>query len=153
MEKTFWRLLNICVNTYNITPVTKTSKFNMKESDYYPAGAWNDPDAPYNWHEQPEIELEVTVSLTISKTVKVYTTDYAVDVEEDYEDGTCYKSYNFDDCDLQELVQEQIELPHELAKDLKEKKYLTDSQKELMLKDCSGWTVDDVCCNLENYSE
>jgi hypothetical protein len=123
----------------------------MKESDYYPAGAWNDPDAPYNWHEQPEIELEITVSLTISKTVKVWVNDYETSIEEDPDDNTVHTYYDFSNCNLEEYVQEQIELPHELAKDL-ENNHLTEREKRSKIQDCKDWTVDDVCCVLEDYN-
>jgi hypothetical protein len=151
MGKIFRRLFNSCVNNNNFTPVTNDSKFNMKDSAYYPVGVYEDPNAPYNQYENSEIELEVTVSLTISKTVKIWVNDYETEVENDPDDNTPHTYYDFSNCNLEEYVQEQIELPYELAKDLKEKKYLTDKQKELMLKDCSGWIVDDICCELNDY--
>lgn len=47
--------------------------------DNYPLGARNDPCAPYNQKEPPELEFEVTISQTFSKTVKVKTSDYVED--------------------------------------------------------------------------
>jgi len=56
--------------------------------DNYPLGARNDPRAPYNQKEPPELEFEVTISQTFSKTVKVKTSDYVE--EEDWDDlGNC----------------------------------------------------------------
>ena len=54
--------------------------------DNYPPGAANDPRAPYNQKENPEVEVEVTVSVTLSKTVKVLVTDYEL-IEDFDEDG------------------------------------------------------------------
>ena len=42
----------------------------MYDNYNYPLGADN-PDAPWNQKENPEREIEVTVSVTLSKTIKV----------------------------------------------------------------------------------
>ena len=39
----------------------------MSDRDYYPAGAYSDPNAPYNQCEPPEIDLEVKVTETLVK--------------------------------------------------------------------------------------
>jgi hypothetical protein len=57
----------------------------MKESDYYPAGAYSDPNAPYNQCEPPEIELDVTVSETLTRASSIVTNNaYYVTDEEGY---------------------------------------------------------------------
>lgn len=43
--------------------------------DNYPIGA-DTPDAPWNQVENPEREVEVTISITLSKTVKIKVKDY-----------------------------------------------------------------------------
>ena len=50
----------------------------MTESGYYPPGAEHDPNAPWNQVDNPEREIEVTVSVTLSKTVKVRVSDYKI---------------------------------------------------------------------------
>ncbi len=45
----------------------------MKESDFYPAGAYSDPNAPYNECEPPEIELDVTVEETLVRSASIVT--------------------------------------------------------------------------------
>ena len=66
----------------------------MKDSDYYPAGAYSDPNAPYNQSDVPEKEFEITCSQSLSKTVTVTTDNYipgasGVDYEPDDEGGCC----------------------------------------------------------------
>ena len=66
----------------------------MKDSDYYPAGAYSDPNAPYNQSDIPEKDFEITCSQSLSKTVTVTTDNYipgasGVDYESDDEGGYC----------------------------------------------------------------
>ena len=60
----------------------------MSEADYYPAGAYNDPRAPYNEVDIPERDFEVTISQTLSRTVTIVTDDYYPEYDE--EDGHTY---------------------------------------------------------------
>lgn len=55
----------------------------MTERDYYPAGAYSDPNAPYNECEAPELELGVTVTETLSKQSGIVTNNawYVTDEE------------------------------------------------------------------------
>lgn len=80
----------------------------------YPAGAENDPNAPYNQIDPEPIEIEVTVSITLSKTVKVYVDDYIEEAPEVDEDGRYYKgNIDFSNCDLKSAVKNQVLLPNE----------------------------------------
>ena len=45
--------------------------------DNYPIGT-DTPDAPWNQVENPEREVEVTISITLSKTVKIKVRDYKI---------------------------------------------------------------------------
>lgn len=45
----------------------------MRDADYYPAGAYNDPNAPYNQVEPPEIEAEVNMSFTVERIATITT--------------------------------------------------------------------------------
>lgn len=66
------------------------------ESGYYPPGAENDPNAPYNEPPKPDkVNVEVTASYSVSRTFTIKTNDYIPIVEEDYdvyidEDGNKY---------------------------------------------------------------
>lgn len=55
----------------------------MRDRDYYPAGAYNDPNAPYNQCEPPEISLDVTVTETLVKQSYIVTNNawYVTDEE------------------------------------------------------------------------
>ena len=45
----------------------------MRNSDYYPAGAANDPNAPYNQVDPPEIEKELSATVVLNKDTLVTT--------------------------------------------------------------------------------
>ena len=92
----------------------------------YPVGADNDPEAPWNEKSNKPKKVEVTVSITLSKTVEVEVDDNTT--EEINEDGIYSTIYNFDNCDLEQAVRDQIDLPS--------KKY-------------SDWSEDDFVVNLE----
>ena len=67
----------------------------MSEADYYPAGAYSDPNAPYNEPIIPERDFDIDVEFVMSKTVTVTTNDYAP--EYDDEDGSeCANTENTD---------------------------------------------------------
>lgn len=95
----------------------------------YPLGAKNDPSAPFNQVELPPIKTDVLVSITLSKSVDIDVYDYTID-----EDG----NINFSESALEQLVKDQIYLPHEAST------YLRISPKnEVILKDLDDWWVDD----------
>jgi len=106
--------------------------------DNYPLGAANDPKAPYNQYENPEVEIEVTVSITLSKTVKVLVTDYDVDEGED-EDGA-YRELDFSNTNLQAAVEEQVILPQNASL------YVDIGANLKAANDLSGWHVDEMEC-------
>ena len=81
----------------------------MNESDYYPTGTYNNSDAPWNEVAKKPQKVEVTVSITLSKTVEVEIDDYTT--EEIDENGVYNTIYNFDNCDLEQAVRNQINLP------------------------------------------
>ena len=90
----------------------------MSESDYYPTGTYNNPDAPWNEVTKKPQKVEVTVSITLSKTVEIEVDDYTT--EEINEDGIYNIIYNFDNCDLEQAVRNQIDLPSRVFDDWNE---------------------------------
>ena len=48
----------------------------MSYSDNYPAGAANDPRAPYNQMDPEAVAFDVTATFTIEKTVELTTVQY-----------------------------------------------------------------------------
>lgn len=113
----------------------------MTESGYYPPGAEHDPNAPWNQVNNPEREIEVTVSVTLSKTVKVRVSDYKITDSGKDEDGECFKDIDYSDCDLKGAVEEQIVLPQSA--------YMYVKNNPKVHEDLSNWCVDDLEVNLE----
>lgn len=75
----------------------------MNAADYYPAGAYYDPNAPYNQAEVPERDFDVVCSQSLSRTAVVTTNNYipgasGVDYETD-DEGGCYASSWHDEDD------------------------------------------------------
>ena len=84
----------------------------------YPVGVDNDPEAPWNEKSNKPKKVEVTVSITLSKTVEIEVDDYTT--EEINEDGVYNTIYNFDNCDLEQAVRNQITLPSKVFDDWSE---------------------------------
>ena len=76
----------------------------------YPAGAANDPRAPYN--EPPEVEVEVTVRQVLVKETCLLTSETHECVEREYdpcEGRYVYTAFRECDSDLKELYEESGE--------------------------------------------
>ena len=80
--------------------------------DNYPIGA-DTPDAPWNQVENPEREVEVTISITLSKTVKIKVKDYEIVDSGRDEDGEYFEDIDYSNCDLKSAVEEQLLLPQD----------------------------------------
>lgn len=106
----------------------------------YPVGADKDSKAPWNLDENPEVEIDVTVSITLSKTVKVKVTDYDIIDEGVDDDGNYYRDEDFSDTNLLAAVEEQVILPHEASL------YVDVGANLKAANDLSGWHVDDIAC-------
>lgn len=109
----------------------------------YPVGA-DTKDAPWNQVDNPEREIEVTVSVTLSKTVKIKVSDYQITDSGKDEDGEYFEDIDYSDCDLKGAVEEQITLPQDAVHYLEKK--VSHPQGSLMLKrinDLKDWNVDD----------
>lgn len=76
----------------------------------YPMGA-DTKDAPWNQVDNPEREIDVTVSVTLSKTVKIKVSDYEITDSGKDEDGEYFEDIDYSNCDLKSAVEEQIVLP------------------------------------------
>lgn len=129
----------------------------MAERDYYPAGAYNDPNAPYNEQAEPDpIEVECDTAVTLRKFIVVETDNYTLDFDE--ESGNYDIDLNDDCIDLANKVEEQhyslTDLLNELVKyikndlcaDIPEKR-----KRELreMLADAEGW--EECCVEVDEY--
>lgn len=124
----------------------------MRDRDYYPAGAYDDPSAPFNEPSIPDREFEVTISQTLSKIVTVTTDDYILtgDVDEEGNYGTWYdtsetdwnKVYNEQHFKIQDLLHE---LKQYVLEDMKNTGKNTGKGMYLkrLLEACDGWTEDE----------
>lgn len=113
-----------------------------------PIGTEYDPRAPWNQEDQPDQEIEVTVSVTLSKTVKVKVNDYilwGVD-----EDGNPDADYSM--CDLKSAVEKQIYLPQEAGDYIQEgfdNGTIISAKYGDIAIDLKDWNVDDFEVELE----
>ena len=98
-------------------------------------------DAPWNQVDNPEREIEVTVSVTLSKTVKVKVSDYEITDSGKDEDGEYFENIDYSNCDLKGAVEEQIVLPQSA--------YIHVKSNSKVHEDLSNWCVDDLEINLE----
>ena len=106
----------------------------------YPCGT-DGPNAPWNQVDNPEREIEVTVSVTLSKTVKIKVSDYEITDSGKDEDGEYFEDIDYSNCDLKGAVEEQIVLPQSAHT------YVKGNPK--VHEDLSNWCVDDLEVNLE----
>ena len=106
----------------------------------YPCGT-DEPNAPWNQVDNPEREIEVTVSVTLSKTVKIKVSDYEITDSGKDEDGEYFEDIDYSNCDLKGAVEEQIVLPQSAHT------YVKGNLK--VHEDLSNWCVDDLEVNLE----
>ena len=132
----------------------------------YPAGAENDPRAP--WNEVTVVneprEVEVEYSVVLRKKVTVTTTDYAVerwDEDERDEDGylirTKGEEVDFSEKDFLAEYKEQHETPKDLIIRLKAELMLLlrdkpgcvgakDGTWERLIKECEQWEEEEEIC-------
>lgn len=106
----------------------------------YPMGA-DTKDAPWNQADNPEREIEVTVSVTLSKTVKIKVSDYEINDSGKDEDGEYFEDIDYSNCYLKGAVEEQVILPQSAHM------YVKGNSK--VQENLSNWYVDDLEINLE----
>lgn len=121
----------------------------MRDRDYYPAGAYDDPNAPYNEVVVPNKTFNVLISQTLSKDTEVTTNDYTprFDEEEGPYADTAYT--NFENAYMEEHM-----TPLQLIEKFKEflTKHLPDPVVDLteykkwkkLISECDGWVEDEL---------
>lgn len=88
---------------------------------------------------KPPIIKNVFVSITLSKAVDITIEDYDIDEN---------NNIDISQCDLEELVKEQIYLPNEASTYLRFK-----PNNEVILKDLDNWFIDDFIVINEEYEK
>lgn len=120
----------------NLITDIKRKKKKIMDNYNYPMGA-DTKDAPWNQVDNPEREIEVTVSVTLSKTVKIKVSDYEITDSGKDEDGEYFEDIDYSKCDLKRAVKEQITLPQDAYK------YVKGEFNNDQRNDLEGWDVDD----------
>lgn len=122
----------------NLITDIKRRKKKIMDNYNYPMGA-DTKDAPWNQVDNPEREIEVTVSVTLSKTVKVRVSDYEITDSGKDEDGEHFENIDYSNCNLKGAVEEQIVLPQ------KAWNYIAPKTKKDVkaIFDLKDWNVDD----------
>lgn len=103
-------------------------------SDYYPAGAYSDPSAPYKEIETPMRDFDVEVTETLTRSATVTTQRYVP--EYDDENGCTYA--NTDDMDWKEVYSENFKPLAALLREMKEETDLFIEDIEQRIKVCDS---------------
>lgn len=120
----------------------------MRDSDFYPMGAYLDASAPYNEVEIPEKEFEVAISQTLSKSTSIWTNQYQPEYDEETghtDADTTYTDWKKAYQDVAMTPLEIINVAEKIAKALMEEGktifagvYLKD-----LVEECQDWQDDD----------
>lgn len=111
----------------------------MYDNVNFPIGTDN-KEAPWNQNDNPEREVNVTISVTLSKTVKVRVSDYQIIDRGKDEHGEYFEDIDYSRCDLKKAVENQVYLPQDASAVLRN---LYTAKSEELADDFSGWEVDD----------
>lgn len=120
-------------------------------ADYYPAGAYNDPNAPYNEVEVPEKDFDIDVEFVMRKSVTVTTNDYVPSYpdEEGYVEPADTSDTNwenaYDNSGHYTIPEMLEELKQYVLEDMKTCSPNTCKGASLkrLLESCEGWDVYD----------
>ena len=129
-------------------------------SDYYPAGAENDPNAPYNQVTPDPVNVDVEACYTLTRKAVVSTINYEA---EDWDDWDCSDGevrhiggtdYDFSNTNFIDEFENDFHTPLELFEELKirveselelipDKSTLTAKRLQRLLKSCENWSIED----------
>lgn len=121
----------------------------------YPAGAENDPRAPWNESspEENDFNVNATATLTCLSTVTSYDAYHCVECDED----GCYGWLEKEDCDFEADFRRDLFTPMELIKylkglvekDLEEHPNLAWDVRKSVLESCEMWLAGDEDLEVE----
>lgn len=121
----------------------------MTEADFYPSGAYNDPNAPYNEQIIPKRDFDVRVTQSLVKDTTIFTDQYKPEYDE--ENGHTYT--NTDDTDWKDAYEEVSFTPIMLIDVCKKiaqwaidngTKRIDSVWLPSVVKECDGWEVDET---------
>ena len=121
----------------------------MTERDYYPAGAYSDPNAPFNQPADPDpIDVACDTCVTLRKEIIITTDNYWIEADEEgWSDTHLEDGYK----DIEKHIRKQhtslVDLLGELKKYIQGEMNgeISNARKrelEQMLADCQGWSED-----------
>jgi len=124
----------------------------MSESDYYPAGAAYDPNAPYNQVDPPEVDFDITIGITLERNATITTDEVYWDGDnwELCDDADTGKTYDYDYASIPEMLDELVKyIDGEmlvLNKSIKEKTASTTERERYyelkrMRESAVGWEI------------
>lgn len=119
----------------------------MRDRDYYPAGAYDDPNAPYNQVDPPEVEFGCRVAYTLERESSLMTDEVYFEGDEETGGGTwavccdadLWKAYEWGRKDIPALLAElvkYIDKELDITTDRSRKRELTN-----MRESAEGWSV------------
>lgn len=122
----------------------------MKDRDYYPAGAYDDPNAPYNQPVTEPMDFDVVVTTHLVKHTKLETDQYIFEGDEYYHDvdtsevdwDSAYKDSFYD---VPELLNKLVELVMPELTELRKNKNENVRRRyelEKIVDSCNGWSTD-----------
>lgn len=115
----------------------------MAQSDYYPAGAEHDPNAPYNEREPELKKVKLDVYLTIHKVVEIETDKYYAFPGEINDGEYLPPMIEFDEREVKNDFRVQTILPHDFAHLIEQGKATKQD-----LYDALGWDIADLEINI-----
>lgn len=126
----------------------------MGPADYYPAGAYNDPNAPYNQVEPPEIEAEVNMSFTLERIATITTDEVWWDEDgwelcDDADIGKAYDDYYVAIPEMLEELQKYVKGEMEVLEKFIKARTANKEERERyrylqrIIDSAGGWEVTD----------
>lgn len=120
----------------------------MRDSDYYPAGAANDRNAPWNEVVVPEKDFDVCVKTTLTRGFTITTNDYNPCCDEceswnDTSDTDWAKAYVGSCYTIPQMLKE-LEKFLEKALEDKDLDRVSRNKYTKMLDDCKDWDEEEL---------
>lgn len=122
----------------------------MRESDYYPAGAYKDPNAPYNMPENDPVEFDVSITTHLVKKTQLETNQYILEGDQYYHDYDTSEvdwdlAYSETFYDVPQLLDKLVALVMPELEELRKNKNENVSRRyelEKIVDSCKGWETD-----------
>lgn len=117
----------------------------MSDRAYYPAGAYDDPRAPYNEVENPALKFDVAVSNSLSRETSVWSKNYTQDPDDSEDCPSLENPYTEYEESYTSLLDIINFAKKAAAYMVKTGNYEVESASTLfnIIDSCYGWNVDE----------